>query len=270
MVRVFNLGKKVFRKPLTFWKIPFSIRDMERNTKEKQMNRQTAQAKIKSLKLAGKVEKEFDARQATSILIDKITQVEKVLTESLTTETKVTKIEVTAENNTETEQMTTFTYNDSNYSTISETEWLFIAQAVAEYVSGGNYTLVEYEPQLRPYDAALIAVEEANYYVDNRFYKYSWKNWLEVLTTETKASKIKVSTEKQDVTMTYSQEALAHQIEIGKVLAKSGRFNTAETLKGAILATYEAMVTPASERTVVQKVVANTFVQIVIEQKQEV
>jgi hypothetical protein len=264
------------------------------------MTRQEIQAQIKSLKLAGKIEKEFDARQATDILLAKIEQVEaskKVLTESLTIETEAPTIKKEGEKQ-ETEEMATFTYNDSNFSTISETEWLSIAQAVSEYVSGGNYSLVEYEPELRPYDAALIAVEEANYYVDNRFYKYSWKNWLEVLTTskkaltmkksnqkqetkqmttkksstkslttETKAPTMKKQAQKQEKTMTNEAAAQHQRIAIAQVLSKSDKFSTGEELAQAVLLTYDAMIIDADKRTPVQKVIISSFIQEVARQK---
>lgn len=73
------------------------------------------------------------------------------------------------------------TFNDRNYALISKEEWLYIAETVANYLSGGNYSAVEYDMLLRPYDAAIIAVEEANYFVGQKYQRMNWKTWKAIL-----------------------------------------------------------------------------------------
>lgn len=73
------------------------------------------------------------------------------------------------------------TYDDRNYATIPQEEWLYIAEAVAKVVSGDNLTGLHYEPDLRPYDAALLAVEDANYFVSDKYKALNWVEWKALL-----------------------------------------------------------------------------------------
>jgi hypothetical protein len=71
------------------------------------------------------------------------------------------------------------TYNDRNYASIPPSEWMFIANKSVELISDSVVTAIEeYEPHLRPTDAAIYYLEDKHgYRIANCYKSMFWSDW---------------------------------------------------------------------------------------------